>query len=75
MMITRKLTKLSAAIDEQSYEWMLSNYPQMLEAIEAEIAAGCTPDEIRRFVVRQTGRLEIALRCEQVARYVGRGEN
>lgn len=72
-MITRKLTKLSAAIDEQSYEWMLSNHPQMVSVIETEVAAGCTPDEIRRFVVRQTGRVEIALRCEQVARFVGGG--
>lgn len=71
----RKLSRLSAAIDAQSYEWMLSNHPDMLDAIEAEVAGGVLPDEIRRFVIRQTGRPEIALRCEQVARFVGGGES
>lgn len=69
----KKLTKLSDALDEQSYEWMLSAHPQILDAIESEVAAGATPEAIRRFVMRQTGRAEIALRCEQVARFVGGG--
>lgn len=71
----KKLARLSAAIDAQSYEWMLTSHPEMLDAIEAEVAAGVKPDEIRRFVIRQTGRSEIALRCEQVARFVAGGES
>lgn len=49
---------------------MATNYPEILDAIEAEVAAGRAPQDVRLFVLRQTGRIEIAMRCEQAARYV-----
>lgn len=67
-----EMTRLGAVLDQESYEWLAANHPGILEAIEAEVAAGSTSDQIRLFVVRQTGRIEIAQRCEMAARHIGR---
>lgn len=64
---------LNKALDEISYEWMLENFPKVAEAIEAELAKGKTPIDIKRAVMARTGRLEFALRCEQAARHAARG--
>ena len=61
---------LQTALDASSYEYLASNYPDVLTALEREVAAGHKPKDIRTFVLLQTGRLEIAMRCEQVARHV-----
>jgi hypothetical protein len=61
---------LQQAIDAESYEWLTGNQPIILSAIEREIACGRTPAQIRLFVLRKTGRFEIAMRCEQVARHI-----
>ena len=63
------MPRLGTELDKESYIWLAANHPKILEAIEAEIAAGRTPQQVRLFVIRQTGRPEIALRCEQAARY------
>ena len=67
-----KLTmpRLGAELDKESYLWLAANHPNILDAIEAEVAAGKTPQDVRLFVLRQTGRIEIAMRCEQAARWV-----
>lgn len=64
------MPRLGAVLDKESYSWMAANHPEVLDAIEAEVAAGRSPQDVRLFVLRQTGRIEIALRCEQSARYV-----
>lgn len=64
------MPRLGAELDKESYLWLASNHPNILDAIEAEVSAGRTPQDIRLFVIRQTGRPEIALRCEQAARYI-----
>lgn len=64
------MTALQAALDAASYEWLVSNLPDVAQAIEAEVAAGATPGEIKTAVLRHTGRLELALRCEQAARWL-----
>lgn len=61
---------LQEALDSESYEWMAERYPRILKALEREISGGKTPDQIRLFVLLQTGRPEIAQRCEQVARHI-----
>lgn len=61
------LSIIGSALDAISWEWLSDNHPQLAEAIEVEVARGATPDAIRRYVVRRTQRLELALRCEQAA--------
>lgn len=70
MIKTLTMPRLGAELDRESYLWLAAQYPNILDAIEAEMAAKHTPQDIRLFVIRQTGRLEIALRCEQAARYL-----
>lgn len=62
------MEKLQQALDKESFEWMATHAPDLLGAIETEVAAGRKPEEIRLFVIRQTGRVELALRAEQAAR-------
>ena len=64
------LQQLEDALDLQSYEWLLAQEPDIAAAVEVGIARGATPEQIRRFAVRKTGRLELALRLEQAARYL-----
>ncbi len=73
-MATIDMPRLGAILDRESYEWLAAAHPDILAAIEAEVAAGRTAEQIRLFVVRQTGRIEIALRCEQSARHIARGQ-
>ena len=61
---------LQQALDAESYEWLAANSPIILQAVEREVTGGRTPDQIRLFVLLHTGRMEIAMRCEQVARHV-----
>jgi hypothetical protein len=61
---------LETALDAASYEWLVSNLPDVAQAIEVEVAAGSTPSQIKTVVLRHTGRLELALRCEQAARWL-----
>lgn len=68
-MQTLTMPRLGAELDKESFIWLAANHPNILEAIEAEIAAGRTPQQVRLFVIRQTGRPELALRCEQASRY------
>lgn len=69
-MQTVTMDRLGKALDRESYEWLASHAPDILEAVEAEVNAGRTPEQIRIFVIRRTGRGEIALRVEQAARHV-----
>lgn len=61
---------LSRMLDKESYEWLTGFHPEIIEAIETEVNAGHRPEEIKLFVLKQTGRLELALRCEQAARHI-----
>lgn len=64
------MERLGKALDRESYEWLASQHPDILEAVEAEVAAGRTPGQIRLFVIRKTGREELANRCEQAANHM-----
>ena len=63
-----KFAALGAAIDQVSLQWLNDNVPALAQAVEDTVAAGASPAEVRRFVMRQTQRQELALRCEQAAR-------
>ena len=63
------MPRLGTELDKESYIWLAANHPNILEAIEAEVSAGHTPQQIRLYVLRMTGRSEIAMRCESAARF------
>lgn len=67
------LPRIGRALDEISWQWINDNHPLLAEAIEDEVSHGATPRQIRRYVVRQTQRYELALRCEQAARFLKNG--
>lgn len=66
---------LIAALDRMSYEWLATNAPDLLIAIDLELRAGTEPDGVRFIVQRHVGpdRENLALRCEQAARYIATG--
>lgn len=64
------MPSLQQALDAESYEWLAGNSPVVLAALEREVAGGKLPEQIKLFVLKQTGRIEIALRCEQAARHL-----
>ena len=66
------LSGVTEVLDRGSYEWLGDEDPELLREIEAATVAGARPSEIRRHVVRETGRRAIAARCEQAARHVHR---
>ena len=67
---TMKTINTARAINQESAEWLANNNPVYYDAIAADIELGATPDEIYRYVVRETSRNEIALRCRQAAAHM-----
>ncbi len=59
-------------LDQISYEWLIQNHPALLHAMTKDINAGRQPADLRRRVLERTGRYELALRCEQAARWLVR---
>lgn len=74
MTIVRTMPALQAAIDEESFEFVMDLYPALGEAVAAEVARGVQPEEIGRYVARLTQRPALALRLEQAARHVASGQ-
>lgn len=69
------LEPVSVAIDAESFQWLNDNRPDLAGAIDQAVDRGIKPIEVRRFVMRQTVRIELALRCEQYARHAWRANN
>ena len=63
---------LTAALDRMSYEYLSTNAPDLVVAIDKELRSGAEPEGIRFIVQRHVGpdREGLALRCEQAARYM-----
>ncbi|MBP8293899.1 MAG: hypothetical protein KAX65_14070 [Caldilineaceae bacterium] len=63
---------LTAALDRMSYEYLSTNAPDLVVAIDRELRTGAQPEAIRFIVQRHVGpdREGLALRCEQAARYM-----
>ena len=65
------LPALEAAINEESWEWLTDNVPQLADAIQKELAKpGLTPELIRRFVMKKTQRPALAARCFQATSHL-----
>lgn len=63
---------IDQALDHESYEWLMEQRPQLLQALERDVAAGWSPERIRQRVIERTQRPELAARCEQAARHIAR---
>jgi hypothetical protein len=72
-MIIRELPHLTAAINEESWQWLQDNTPLLADALRQEVDAGASADEIRQAAMRMTQRPALALRLRQAAAYL-RGE-
>lgn len=64
------MNDLARALDASSYEWLVSQHPAIAEALDKEVRKGATPAQIKRAVLSHTQRIELALRCEQAARWL-----
>ena len=69
-----KMPAPQTALDRESYEWLATNAPDILLALEVEVARGMAPDDIYLFVVGQYGREEMAQRLRQAARNMQAGQ-
>jgi hypothetical protein len=69
---TRPGAALVSALDKLSYDFLVTNAPELIPAIERALTDGLTPQGVRFIVQREVGSLRegIALRCEQAARYL-----
>ena len=63
---------LMQALDRMSYEYLSTNAPDLVIAIDQELRAGTEPSGIRFIVQRHVGadREGLAKRCEQAARFM-----
>lgn len=70
-----KPSPILQALDAESYNWLSVQAPELLTAIEAEVANGKTPEAIGRMVAAHVGpdRTALAIRCQQAAAYIQRG--
>ena len=69
-MIVRELPHLTAAINEESWGWLVDNVPVLAEALAREVEAGATVEEIRRAAMKMTQRPALVLRLRQAAGYL-----
>lgn len=53
-----------------AYNWLMSYSPDHLGGVEYAVQNGSTPDEIYRFMLRDTFQQEIAHRCRLAARWL-----
>lgn len=69
-MITRSFSDLAQALNYESWLWLEENNIVLARVLQSEVARGATADDIRRFVLRHTGRAALAARMEQAAAYL-----
>ena len=61
---------LTVALNEESWHWLQEANINLARALKAEVDRGATADDIRRFVTRHTGRVQLAARMEQAAAWL-----
>ena len=74
--MTRTFARLGSVLDHSSYEWLLDEAPDVAVAIESEVLAGATPEDIRRFLMDQIGENRVAFinRVVSAARWLKGGQ-
>ena len=67
-----KTTKraLDPVLEAESLEWMLTQHPEFVDAIQQDLDSGMSPEDIKWHVYRRTDRMQIAKRCELVATWL-----
>lgn len=70
MTLYRELNAIGAALNYESWLWLQDANIVLARALQSEVTRGATSDDIRRFVMRHTGRPALAARCEQAAAYL-----
>jgi len=61
-------------LNQESYNWLNTNLPDLAEAIENEMSINAKPETIKAQVLRHTQRPELAQRCYLAARWLaGKG--
>ncbi len=70
MTTTINMEPLSAAFNRQSWEWLQDEAPDIAAALVQVMARGASPEDVRRFTVRYTGREKMAARVEQAAAHL-----
>ncbi len=66
----KQFTALDAALDAVSWEWLEQTHPALADALILEVGRGAQPGDVKRHVLARTFRHELALRCEQAARFL-----
>lgn len=64
------LAPLEAAYNRDSWEWLQREAPTIADALAQVVKSGASPDDVRRFTMRHTGRAAIAARVEQAAAHL-----
>ena len=65
------MPEVDRELDRISLQWLNDHYPGLAQAIEIGVTQrGHSPIEVRRRVMAQAERYELALRCEQAARAI-----
>lgn len=67
--------ELDQALDKESWIWLSENLSDIAAAVEAAIARGASPEQIRRRVMVNSYRMELAQRCEMAARWLMRSKH
>ncbi len=70
MSIPVSLKPLEAAYNRDSWEWLQREAPTIADALAQVVKSGASPDDVRRFTMRHTGRAAIAARVEQAAAHL-----
>lgn len=69
------MLSITEVLEQDAYEYMEANSPEMLAAIETELDAGKTPGDIFRQVCAEShyhDPIPLAKRCRSAARYIQR---
>lgn len=66
----KALGPLQEANKLESYNWLGANHPAHYDAVFFAVINGATPDQIYSQVVRDTYRLEFAVRCKLAAQHI-----
>lgn len=71
MIVTNGNDPIAEAIDRESYEYLSTTWPDLLDAIDIRVKQGAKPERLRRYTQSLVGadREGIALRVEQAARH------
>ena len=67
-----RFSELDGVLDEESWDFLWTNYPPLAVAVQTAVQKGLTPGDIRRRVVERMGqhREALAIRCENAARHL-----